>query len=91
MNGRCVLGGGYSSWLGSKKYEKLLDPLTTICFCIVFLDFQNHTTSVVPIMLDFFDGTDAELSVVIDSSDFHVRKVNSEESLYVCKSRLTFS
>lgn len=50
----------YSTWV-----TKPGDITFTDC------EWRNHTTSVVPIMLDFFDGTDTELSVVFDGADFH--------------------
>lgn len=33
---------------------------------------QDHTTSVVPVMMDWFDGTNRELRITFDGCDFHV-------------------
>lgn len=38
---------------------------------------QGHTKSVVPIMLDWFDGSSSQLSVTFDGCDFHVSATRS--------------
>lgn len=57
-------------FIGARRYSTWATKPGDITF--TDCEWRQHTTSVVPIMLDWFDGSDTELSVTFDRCDFVV-------------------
>jgi hypothetical protein len=71
-------------FIGARKYStwgvKPGDITFTNC------EWREHTKSVVPIMLDWFDGSSSQLSVTFDSCDFVVRS-DLNKRMIICGSK----